>query len=183
MAEKLAVTSYGLLGLLSFGDRSGYDLVKLIAASIGHFWTPAKSQIYQELKRLAARGFVSERRVRQEARPDKRIYALTEEGRAALEEWLADPDFEEDQVRSVTMLKVFFGAQVPRAILVARIKEVAARNEMKLAALRAIEADIKDQDEWFFPYLTLRSGLLHGEANIRWAEDALRLLDEKEGGP
>lgn len=116
-------------------------------------------------------------------RPDKRIYALTEEGRAALEEWLADSDFEEDQVRSVTMLKVFFGAQVPRAILVARIKEVAARNEMKLAALRAIEADIKDQDEGFFPYLTLRSGLLHGEANIRWAEDALRLLDEKEGRP
>jgi DNA-binding PadR family transcriptional regulator len=42
----LPVTSYAVLGLLTYGERSGYDLTKLVEQSIGFFFTPAKSQIY-----------------------------------------------------------------------------------------------------------------------------------------
>jgi PadR family transcriptional regulator, regulatory protein AphA len=185
VAHGLSMTSYGLLGLLTFGDMSGYDLTKEVEGSIGYFWTPAKSQVYSELRRLAEGGYVSETRVAQETRPDKRIYSLTPVGRHALEEWLADPTLEPDSIRSVTLLKIFFGAHAPRDVLIARVKGVLAHSEETLAALREIEGQIKDQPDELFPYMTLRAGLLLGEARIRWAREVLDLLEEsgdvKEG--
>jgi PadR family transcriptional regulator AphA len=180
--RELPVTSYGILGLLTFGDMSGYDLTKEVEGSIGYFWTPAKSQLYSELRRLAEGGFVTETHVPQESRPDKRIYSLTPEGRDALEEWLADPEIAPDSIRSVTLLKVFFGAHAPRDILIERIRSVAEQREQMLTALRSIEAEIKDQPEEFFPYLTLRAGLLIGEANLRWAREVLELLEARNDG-
>lgn len=171
------MTSYGVLGLLTFGEMSGYDLVKMAEQTIGHFWTPAKSQVYAELKRLAGLGHVTETLVEQDARPDKRVYAITPEGRGALEDWLADPEFVPDTIRSVTLMKVFFGAHAPRDIIVARLKEVIASNQMKLAFLRIAEEEIKDSEEWLFPYLTLKSGLAHGEATVRWAEESIEMLE------
>ena len=49
----LPTTSYVILGLLTLREMSGYDLKQLINKSITHFyWSPAKSQIYGELRRL-----------------------------------------------------------------------------------------------------------------------------------
>ena len=181
MAAELSMTSYGLLGLLTFGDMSGYDLTKEVEGSIGYFWTPAKSQVYSELRRLAEGGYVSETRVTQESRPDKRIYSLTPEGRHALEDWLADPAFQPDSIRSVTLLKIFFGAHAPRDVLIARVTAVLAHSEQTLAALREIEGQIKDEPDELFPYMTLRAGLLLGEARMRWARETLDLLEESGG--
>ena len=78
----LPTTSYAVLGLLTFGEMSGYDLKGLADYSIANFfWSPARSQIYSELRRLTSLGFVTETEVRQKRRPDKRIYRLTPEGK------------------------------------------------------------------------------------------------------
>jgi hypothetical protein len=66
--------------------------------------------------------------------------------------------------------------------LIARIKEVAAHSERTLAYLRSVEAEIKDNDGLFFPYLTVRSGLIHSEASLRWAREVLSLLDTENEG-
>ena len=80
----LPATSYAILGLLTFGEMSGYDLMKLAAQSVAYFWTPAKSQIYGELKRLVEAGFATAREVAQHQRPDKRLFRITPEGEWAL---------------------------------------------------------------------------------------------------
>jgi DNA-binding PadR family transcriptional regulator len=79
--RKLPATSYAILGLLTFGQElSGYDLGKVVEQSIGFFWTPAKSQVYGELRRLVAVGYATGREVEQSGRPDKRLYAITPDG-------------------------------------------------------------------------------------------------------
>lgn len=62
------------------------------------------------LKRLAADGHVTGRRVAQTDRPDKRILSLTEAGMATLRDWLdhVEPIAAEDH--DGALLKVFFGA-------------------------------------------------------------------------
>ena len=72
MEQKLSTTSYAILGLLTFDTMSGYDVLKLVEQSIGHFWSPAKSQVYSELRRLAGAGLATEEVVAQEPRPNKR---------------------------------------------------------------------------------------------------------------
>jgi len=43
-----------VLGLIAFGERSGYDLARLAENSVAHLWTPSQSQIYKTLPRLVA---------------------------------------------------------------------------------------------------------------------------------
>lgn len=62
------------------------------------------------LKRLAADGHVTGRRVAQTDRPDKRILSLTEAGMATLRDWLDHVEPIAAADHDGALLKVFFGA-------------------------------------------------------------------------
>ena len=104
-------TELAVLGLLAWsGESSGYELHKRANRSVGFIWAPARSQLYAVLKRLEGVGLVAGRRVAQLDRPDKRLFALTGDGRAALGDWLGRVDPIEPEDRDGILLKVFFGA-------------------------------------------------------------------------
>jgi DNA-binding PadR family transcriptional regulator len=57
---RLPTTSYILLGMLSSQELSGYDMKLLLDKHIHHiYWSPAKSQIYGELRRLEREGLTA----------------------------------------------------------------------------------------------------------------------------
>jgi DNA-binding PadR family transcriptional regulator len=174
----LSDTEYAVLGLLTFGERSGYELDKLAARSIGYFWRPAKSKIYEILPRLVDRGFVEAEAVAQEKRPDKQLYRITSAGEEALGGWLESGRGTARVRRDGLLLKLFFASD---GNVEALRSQVAARKrgaEEKLETLERIEAEI-DREEDFFPYVTLLHGLEDARATIAWAERALALLDER----
>ena len=70
---------------------TGYELAKTFDASIGFFWKADHQQIYRELSRLRDKGHVQGREVVQSGKPNKLVYTLTAEGRAALKHWAARP--------------------------------------------------------------------------------------------
>ena len=76
----LSTTDYSVLGLLAFGESSGYDLVRAASRSIDYMWAPSRSQIYKVLPRLVAWGLAESREVEQHDRPDKALYRITEAG-------------------------------------------------------------------------------------------------------
>ena len=104
-----------LLGLLSVAPMSGYDLGQAIRASVGFFWNESYGQIYPNLKRLAAEGFVTAKTERQKGKPDRRVYSITKKGRERLAAWLAVAP-QPEIPRNELLLKLFFGAQVPRRL-------------------------------------------------------------------
>jgi DNA-binding PadR family transcriptional regulator len=108
MENRLTPTEGAVLGLVAFGESSGYDLARLAGNSVGHIWTPSQSQIYKTLPRLRARGLVRTREVEQRGRPDKAVYRITREGRTALRKWLDEIDDEPASGRVVFPLKLFF---------------------------------------------------------------------------
>ena len=77
-------TELAVLGLVAFGETSGYDLARTAARSIGHMWAPSRSQIYKVLPRLVAAGYARSREIEQRGRPDKAVYRITPAGRRAL---------------------------------------------------------------------------------------------------
>ena len=177
----LPITSYAILGLVTFDEISGYDLKRMADQSIRYFfWSPASSQIYAELRRLASLGYVTERGVAQERRPDKRLYRITPEGEQALTEWLERPEVEPDVIKSAFLLKLFFGKFTSPEILVAQIRTRKRQAEDTLAQLEELERHIQGDDKFFFPYLTLKSGILYGRAGLDWAEGA---LEDLQGSP
>src|SRR3954471_18855967 len=76
-----------ILGLLSLGPRSGYDIKNTVDRSTRFFWAASYGQIYPELRRLEVEGLIEG-----EDAPNggggRRAYTLPAAGRKALTEWL-----------------------------------------------------------------------------------------------
>ena len=182
MAEELSYTEYAVLGLLTFGERSGYEINALAHRTIGFFWRPAKSKVYTVLPRLVDRGLAAATPVAQEARPDKTVYRITPRGRRALRAWVSSPELIGGPGRHGLLLKLFFGAHGDLEALIALVQRHKRRAEEQLAALERIDAGVdldRDPDE-FFPYLTLLHGLEDARSTVAWAEEVLRLLAERK---
>jgi PadR family transcriptional regulator AphA len=174
----LSLTEYAVLGLLSFGPASGYELDRLAARSIDYFWRPAKSKIYAVLPRLETGGFAATRPAEPRGHPHKQVYALTRKGRHALRRWLDEQALPPAVVRNGFLLKLFFGAQGDEARIRRALEECRHRAEAQLAALEEIRARI-DAEADFFPFLTLLHGIEDAESTIRWASDAIARLDRR----
>ena len=174
----LPATSFAVLGLLSFQAMSGYDLKQFADRSIGHFyWSPAKSQIYAELRRLKQAELVTEEHVEQEARPDKRVYAITEAGRERLAGWINSSPFEQDVLKSTLMLRVFLGKSADSEALVSLLQQNLDFENDRLTELRGVEQQcLASGEDVIFTLLTIRAGILLTEAAIKWSGESIEAL-------
>jgi DNA-binding PadR family transcriptional regulator len=174
----LTTTEAAVLALLAIeGERSGYDLLKLVDKAIAYVWAPARSQLYTILPRLAADGLADVRRVRQEQRPDKQLYRITEDGRQALAAW---HETVEPGSVDAFFLKLFVGGLTSHEQLVAHVEQFRLDNEERLADLRAIEPTNTRRGHDYYHYFLLRMGIERREHLRRWAD---WVLEELGGGP
>ncbi|MEM8816584.1 MAG: PadR family transcriptional regulator, partial [Pseudomonadota bacterium] len=72
------------LGMLSEGPASSYDLKKEFESSFAHFFAAGFGSIYPALSALADDGLVSCETIPQDGKPDRKLYRITDPGRAAL---------------------------------------------------------------------------------------------------
>ncbi|WP_264077737.1 PadR family transcriptional regulator [Mycolicibacterium houstonense] len=176
-----------ILATLLDGEASGYDLAKGFDASVANFWMATPQQLYRELDRMAADGLITARLVEQDRRPNKRLYSLTDDGRAALLEFTAIPPkpgaIREDllvQIQAVDSGNV----EAVRAALAERLDWATAklaryrRAQDHLLAGRTEEAFLAEADR-IGPYLTLLRGIRFEEENIDWAGRALAALERR----
>lgn len=95
------------LGMLTDGDASGYDMKKCFESSFGHFFPAGYGSIYPALATLARNGLVEFEQVLQDGKPDRKVYNITEKGREALMEGLANPN-PSHKVRSEFLATLWF---------------------------------------------------------------------------
>jgi len=176
-------TPNALLGLLSLGPMSGYDIRQLIARSIGHFWSESYGQIYPGLKRLAAAGLVEKKTQRQKGKPDRNLYSLTADGRRRLRDWLKLP-VEDEVRRNELLLKVFFSANASSGV---SRKHVMAYMEghqraQTLYAAMAKQLQKEEAGDPQLPYwlMTLSYGRHCSAATVKWCKETLAELEEIE---
>jgi DNA-binding PadR family transcriptional regulator len=83
---------YKLLGLLARQPMSGYDLTGVLKQPMVPFGATSHTQIYPALASLLQQGLVRYDIVEQHSgRPNKKVYELTGEGRAVLQQWVESP--------------------------------------------------------------------------------------------
>src|SRR5262249_32876102 len=156
-----------VLGLLTDGEQSGYDVLRAAEQSVGFFWTPAKTQLYAVLRKLVENGFATARHVRQSDRPDKTLYRITDAG---LERLRVGLDHGTSTVNKTPLeLRIFFGAHRERTAVVSDLEAVRDHARLHLAELEEIEQTF-DHAEHLFPYLTLLRGKANAAADAAWAE-------------
>ena len=83
---------YGLLGLINYKPMTGYEMVKEFDESLAYFWHATSQQIYKELDTMEKSGWLVSKRIMQTEKPNKRVYSITEQGKAALVDWVSKPE-------------------------------------------------------------------------------------------
>jgi DNA-binding PadR family transcriptional regulator len=176
-----------VLAALLEGESSGYDLAKGFDASVANFWMATPQQLYRELDRLADHGLVQARVVHQERRPNKRMFSLTEAGRAAIQQFTARAP-RPSVIRDELMVKVNAvdagDAQAVREFILERLQWATAKLQ-RYERFRTRLLDGRGEEEYLAlaervgPYLTLLRGISFEEENIRWAKRALTIVEHR----
>ena len=154
---------------------SGYDLLKIVERSVGYVWKPTKSHLYAVLPRLVERGLATCESAPGERGPARRLYRATEEGGRLAREWLEEPA-PGDQ--DLFFLKVFDGGLQSREALLAHYRQHRDDRQAVLDDLRRLEPTNTREGHDYFHYFLLRLGIERAEHDVRWAEEALRELEQ-----
>lgn len=170
--------TYAVLGMLSFGEElTGYELRRWALNLRFFYWQPAQSQIYTELRKLLARGLVTERTEPVSNRPDKRLYRITDSGLDSLRTWLSDAPVEPPLLRHSIALRLFFGHQSTPDRLAAVLAEYAETTRRQLDELTELASGLGEQ--FSYPALVARWGVRYYRAELAAIRDLTRALKEQ----
>lgn len=128
---------YAILQLLERAPLSGYDVKKQFASSLGYGWYAHDSQIYPQLKQLERLGFVHSHIEASSAGPERRVYAMTASGRAALVDWLQSP-CDDSRQKSELMLRVWSQDLIPPDAFKTMLTDVEHQTRAHLRRMLAI---------------------------------------------
>ena len=172
---------YAILGLLSMGPMSGYDIKKKFEQIASNFWNESYGQIYPILKRLNNEGLATRSIEKQMGKPDRHIYKLTGKGNAELMGWLREP-VDQHVGRHEILLKLFFGPMIPIIDNIKQLQHFQNMHENELTDLKSIKTnmkiDHKDQPYLLYWLMTIRFGELVNEAFIKWSRESVALLEK-----
>jgi DNA-binding PadR family transcriptional regulator len=173
---RLTTTEAAVLALLAIeGERSGYDLLRLVQTAIAHVWSPARSGLYAVLPRLAEEGLASRRLVKQSSRPDKQLYRISKEGSVALDAWL---ETVEPGARDTFFLKLFVGGLTTTEALLEHVAQFRSDTQAQLARLRQIEpTNTRRGHDWFHRHV-LEYGIERAEHELAWSARVARALEQ-----
>ncbi|HZS76429.1 MAG TPA: PadR family transcriptional regulator [Ktedonobacteraceae bacterium] len=171
-------SKYALLGALSFCPGSGYDIKKFMEQSTGNFWNESYGQIYPMLKQLVDEGLATSHSEKQEGKPERYVYTLTEKGREELQRWLTEP-IEYSVERNELLLKLFYGQQTSIETNIQHVQSYRALQEQLLDKYQGIEKFLRQGKDLFFPLLTVRYGIHRCRALLEWCDETLAALQSE----
>ncbi|MCL2619317.1 MAG: PadR family transcriptional regulator [Defluviitaleaceae bacterium] len=176
---------HGLLGLLQYRDRTGYELAKLFEVSLNKFWHAQSSQIYRELGRLEEQGWVTSQNVIQQGKPNKKVYTITESGRAEFLGWMCTPAQLFKNRHSPLLMYTFFGASAPevtlerlkrvRGAVQSAVEEQLPQNQAAVDTFKAIAPN--GEKEALYWEMTVSYGVLEAKALLQWLDECIEKLE------
>ena len=174
---------HGILGLISNGDKTGYEIMTVFRDSLNHFWTAQTSQIYRELQNMEKSGWISQTHVAQAGKPDKNVFSITPAGHEELLKWLRQDNLPAGY-RNPFLLKTFFMGELPvqenieffkafqqEAVFPDEGKQVSASADMYQQAIRHPEKAV-------YWKLTIEFGRMYEKMQQEWCRYCIRELEK-----
>jgi DNA-binding PadR family transcriptional regulator len=170
-----------ILTVLARGEMTGYEITKDFEAVYVHFWRASHQQVYRELAQLNKDGRVTVKVVAQESRPDKKVYAITKRGLEELKRWIVAPT-EPPRPQYDLLVKLLGCHVVDRPVFHRELERIRARALEWVKELRAMRKEcLRTRATWSehdqILYLTLRRGLLLGQAQLKWLGEVSEFIE------
>jgi DNA-binding PadR family transcriptional regulator len=171
------------LGLLAQKPRHGYELHAAFSAVVGETtWDVKPAQIYTTLERLEESGLVQTKSDLGEGRePDRRIYAITRDGRDALKDWFEDSiptEHQRDEFFVKLMIGLVSGEADPARVI--QIQRSRLYQELHDATTHR---DTHDPHMEMAQILLIDKTIMHLEADLRWLDMIEMRLEAIKGQP
>ncbi|MEH6584521.1 MAG: PadR family transcriptional regulator [Halioglobus sp.] len=172
--------SHAIMTALLEEEYTGYELAKYFDSTMGFFWRASHQQIYQELRKMADKGWLSACTVEQLGKPNKVIYSLTALGKATLDDWILDTA-KLQPAKDDFMIKLY---NVGHCDIDPILAELSDRRKFAEEQLELYQRIRKKQfshpnklpDTKKGVYLALKVGIGQMEFLLQWSEEAQKLL-------
>lgn len=172
-------SKYAILGLLARGPMSGYDIKKSIEIGLGNFWSESYGQIYPVMNALADEGLTTRDIQKNDGKPDRHVYTITDKGREVLHKWLTEST-EPLKLRVEVLLKLFFGKNVSLEESLKQVESFRQEHIEKLKHYLAIEEYLKqdraDNPEQPYWLMTVSCGIWVSRAFVDWCDETIEKL-------
>ena len=169
---------HALLTSLAERPGSGSELAGRFDRSIGYFWQATHQQIYRELARLEASGWVTSAAV-EGARGRKRRYDILPAGLQELARWTGET-LDPPAIRDELMVRLRAQGVLEPTALDDRLADMLRHHRQKLEAYQAMErrdfAIAPTRRHQRLQHLVLQAGMDFERQRIAFCEEALAVL-------
>ncbi|HEY5981706.1 MAG TPA: PadR family transcriptional regulator [Microlunatus sp.] len=173
MGQDLSTTSYALLGLLVFSGpdapgMTGYELKQRADRTLRFYWvSPAMSQVYSELSRLADAGLVTAAFDGPAGRRDRR-YRISSTGLERLQAWQQQSSPEFPILKHPIALRLLMGGLSSPERLRSMLDDYRDSLAARRAELETVRDSLADRPEVAYPAMVADWGLAYYDS-----EDAI----------
>ena len=173
---------HAILVSLSEQSGSGYELARRFDRAVGYFWSATHQQIYRTLRAMEGDGWVTVKPVVQQGRPDKKVYSVSDAGRAELARWITEPLAGSSNASLRDLAVKIRGAEYGDVGAVRQqVGRLRAQRAGRLDIYRALEKrqfpDPKRLNgSSLHQYLVLRGGIRAEENAIDWLDEVRAAL-------
>ena len=176
---------HGILGLLSYSDMTGYEIMEVFRDSLSYFWTAQTSQIYRELQTLKSRGYVTDTPVKGKG-GNKKVFSITDEGREELKQWLRQGSGID--MNSSLLMMTFFRGELPPQENMEWFAGLKHMMEMMGGGLTAADSSILRYSDMIdgrykalYWQMTVEYGRMMAEMLVKWSDKCMDMIREAEG--
>ncbi|EIT87287.1 PadR-like family transcriptional regulator [Fictibacillus macauensis ZFHKF-1] len=175
---------YALLGLLTKGEATGYELNQRFKETMIHFWKAHHTQIYRELGKMEQEQLVSSHVIHQVEYPDKKLYKLEKQGQHLLLQWMMNMNVAQPTLKDDLLLKASLFHLIPKDVALSYLQKakeqhlfgVGLMNEWRTTHFPGNEFSSADLGE----YLTSEFGRRYMQHWIDWCDWAMAIIESEK---
>ncbi|MEH2289440.1 PadR family transcriptional regulator [Nostoc sp.] len=176
-----------ILGLLQQQEMTGYDLkTSCFDRCIAHLWPADQAQIYRTLDKLVEQGWITCNIEIQHDRPNRKVYSVTELGKAEFSRWL-EIHQPLPTIREPLPVQLYFADQLSNETIIHLLEQQLAARSKKLTECETIDlpslSDESANRKQVMQRLVLELVIRREETYIDWLKTAIDVISHQEPYP
>jgi len=165
--------------LLRFGPQHGYSIKKLISEQLADFTLIKLPTIYYHLEKMEKAGLISASKMKSDARPEKKVYEITEQGNNEFNSLLMKTLDFECRSTFASDAAFFFSDHLERDSIAESLKAHISKMENTLSYLDEHKRQtLRHLPEEYHKMVTIifNHHILHFDAELRWAKQSYEIF-------
>lgn len=175
---------YALMGFLDIHPLSGYDLIKAFDYAALYYWHATHTQIYNTLKGLEKDGWIQGEVKLQTDHPSKRIFSLTDKGRAEFGKWLREEP-EMPGLKHAFLIRFTYARDLTNDELLSQLDAYEDKLKARLSMLQSEEKGFymqmaRSERERLLWNMSNENGIMYYQNEMNWIQKVRDMISKGE---